>query len=378
MKSLVVEGWRGINTSFAMVNQHQLLQLRRHPLQLFHIDTPFFDVNWNVERNAAGFSAAKSRTIADIPAPNGDDWPEVTYRIDFPYRLDAAKSKRLFVFGTSEYQYIDEQLAEGHLRLGLSNPDLRFVTCSNWSAEGFLRAGFDPSRVLVIPLGIDPEIFRPVLPASKAAIRAALGVNEGEFAILSVGAMTENKGIHWLVFSFALLRRKFPHVRLILKDQANLYNIRAKDVVARLKTQQPQLVDDALESSIIYISQNLTVDQLSALYGAVDCYASPYTAEGFNLTPLEAAACGTPIVITRGGATDDYAHETFALQIDSTKRSHERSTWLEPHIDSMVHELTKLVEGTANHIDQARALDFIRREFSWSSVVNKLVKAMFP
>lgn len=378
MKSLVVEGWRGINHSFAMVNQYQLLQLRRHPLQLFHIDTPFFNANWSVDQNAAGFTDAKFREIADIPAPNGNSWPEVTYRIDFPYRLDASRSKRLFVFGTSEFQNIDDHVTEGHLQLGLSNPDLKFVTCSNWSAEGFFRAGFDSSKVLVIPLGIDPEIFRPVPPESKADIRAALGVREGEFAILSVGAMTENKGISWLVFAVALLRRKYPHVRLILKDQANLYNIRAKDVVARLKTQQPHLVDDALEASIIYISTNLTVEQLSRLYGAVDCYASSYMAEGFNLTPLEAAACGTPIVITRGGATDDYAHESFALQIDGTKRSHERLIWIEPHIDSLVHQLTKLVEGTAAHIDQARALDFIRREFSWNSVVNKLVKAMFP
>ena len=32
-------------------------------------------------------------------------------------------------------------------------------------------------------------------------------------------------------------------------------------------------------------------------------------AEGFNMTPLEAAACGTQKVVTNGGSTDDYFNE---------------------------------------------------------------------
>lgn len=377
MKSLLVEGWRGINHSFAMVNQYQLLQLRRHPIQLFHLDRPFYNAEWSRERNAAGFSESKYREISEIPAPSEENWPEATYRIDFPYRFSASRSRRLYVFGTSEFQNIDAHVEEGQLQEGLDNQDLKIITTSNWSAEGFLRAGFDASRVLIVPLGIDPEIFRPITPASKAAIRGALEVADGQFAILSVGAMTENKGIHWLIFAYALLRRIHPHVRLILKDQSNLYNIRARDIVARLKAQQPQLVDAALEASIVYISQNLTVDQLSGLYGAVDCYASPYMAEGFNLTPLEAAACGTPIVVTEGGSTDDYAHESFALKIDSILRSHERSFWVEPQVESLVQQLTRLVEGRAEKLDQVEALKYIRSNFSWQSVVNNLLTKIF-
>ncbi|KAJ3024471.1 hypothetical protein HDV00_000914 [Rhizophlyctis rosea] len=42
------------------------------------------------------------------------------------------------------------------------------------------------------------------------------------------------------------------------------------------------------------------------LYNAADCYISPYTAEGFNLPVLEALACGIPVVVTKGGPTDDF------------------------------------------------------------------------
>lgn len=52
MKKLLIEGWRGINQSFAMVNQYQLLELARDPtLQLSHDDLPFFSGKWNTQDN---------------------------------------------------------------------------------------------------------------------------------------------------------------------------------------------------------------------------------------------------------------------------------------------------------------------------------------
>tara|TARA_B100000965_G_C19017406_1_gene509470 strand:+ start:55 stop:294 length:240 start_codon:yes stop_codon:yes gene_type:complete len=57
--------------------------------------------------------------------------------------------------------------------------------------------------------------------------------------------------------------------------------------------------------------------QLIELYNITDCYVSPYRAEGFNLTPLEAAASGIPIIVTKGGSTDDYFNSQLGLQIES-------------------------------------------------------------
>jgi len=301
MRSLIVEGWGAINHSYATVNQYQLLELRKHDLKLFHRDMPFFDAQWSQERNGHGFPERAYRKIAEIPAPPGGYAADVSYRIDFPCRLNSSTSKRLYVFGTSEFQNLNGHLYEDRLQEGLDNPDLNIVTSSRWSAEGFLRAGFDESRVLVVPLGINAEILKPPAPEYRLEFRHALKIEADEFAILLVGAMTANKGIKLLILAYALLRRKHRHVRLVLKDQHNLYKIAAKDIINQLKAEQPQLVDDALDATIIYISQNVTLDQLSGLYAAADCYASPYLAEGFNLTPLEAAACGTPIVVTGGG-----------------------------------------------------------------------------
>jgi glycosyltransferase involved in cell wall biosynthesis len=377
MRSLIVEGWRGINHSYAMVNQYQLLELRKHDLELFHHDLPLYHAQWSQERNGHGFPDRIYREIAQISPPPDNYAVDVNYRISFPYRLNSSRSKRLYVFGTSEFQNISGHIYQDRLQEGLDNPDLKIITPSRWSAEGFQRAGFDESRVMVIPLGINPEIFKPPSKEWRSEFRRALKIEDGEFAILSVGAMSPNKGINFLILAYALLRRKHRHVRLVLKDQCNLYNISAKDIVNQLKAEHPQLVNDALDATIIYISQNVTIDQLSGLYGAADCYASPYMAEGFNLTPLEAAACGTPIVVTRGGATDDYVDESFALQIEGTKRSEGTRFWIEPNINSLVQQIANLVEDKADRIDKEKAIEFIKRGFSWNTVVDKLVDAMF-
>ena len=110
--------------------------------------------------------------------------------------------------------------------------------------------------------------------------------------------MTWNKGIDNLVVAFSVIKKKYSYVRLILKDQSNLYKITAKKLIFDVKKKFPQLLTDEVLSSITLISKNLTLKELSELYGSCDAYVSPYRAEGFNIPSLEAAACGIPVILT--------------------------------------------------------------------------------
>ena len=121
------------------------------------------------------------------------------------------------------------------------------------------------------------------------------------------------------------------------------------------------------------MSDNLTQSQLNGLYGAADCYASPYRAEGFNLPPLEAAASGTPIVITKGGSTDDYFHESFALHIESVLHKVDNKIQLEPSLDSLIEQLSVLIEGKASRLNNDFAQQFIGKNFTWAVAANNLV-----
>jgi len=372
-KKILIEGWRGINHSDAMVNQYQLLEMKRMDLDLQHLDLPFYNEKWNPIDNDSGFEESDKEINSSIQSANTMQSCDVTYRISFPYRFYPANSEKLFVFGTSEFQHIDAYIWKDGLREGINNSTLTVVTPSNWSRVGFLNAGFEESRVAVIPHGINQKIYKPISQLRRKQFRDALKVSDEEFLILSLGSMTANKGVDILIIAFAILKAKYPQIKLILKDSSNLYNIRIRDLLSNLYSQSPKLVSEGISQAIISMSDNLTQSQLNGLYGAANCYVSPYRAEGFNLTPLEAAASGTPIIITKGGSTDDYFHESFAMQIESTLRKNDKGTFLEPSLDSLIEQLSILIEGKASGLNNNYAQQFIGNNFTWEAAVNKLV-----
>jgi glycosyltransferase involved in cell wall biosynthesis len=372
-KKILIEGWRGINHSYAMVNQYQLLEMKAMDLRLQHLDLPFYNEKWNLTDNDSGFEEGDKQKIASIQAADFAQKQDITYRISFPYRLYPAQSEKLFVFGTSEFQNIDGYIYEDGLQEGINNRSLTVVTPSNWSKIGFLKAGFDESRVVVVPHGVNQKIYKPISDLRRKQFRDALKVSDEDFLIFSLGAMTPNKGIDILIAAFATLKAKYPSLKLVLKDSSNLYGTRIRDVLAGLYQQNPKLASENISKSIISMSDNLTQNQLNGLYGAADCYVSPYRAEGFNLTPLEAAASGTPIVITKGGSTDDYFHESFALHIESTLKKAGKIAHLQPSFDSLIEQLILLIEGKATNMNTNKAQEFIAKNFTWHAAVKKLV-----
>jgi len=126
-------------------------------------------------------------------------------------------------------------------------------------------------------------------------------------------------------------------------------------------------------SSIILISKNLTLKELSELYGSCDVYVSPYRAEGFNIPSLEAAACGIPVILTSGGSTDDYYHPSFALKIEG-KRKTSNGNWnyIEPNLESLVSNMSDLIEKRNSLLKKNEAILFIEKNFTWKLISKKL------
>jgi glycosyltransferase involved in cell wall biosynthesis len=358
-----------------MVNQQQLLQLiKSDRLQVFHRDLPFFNPAWSVGNNANGLSPAQNEQLNAIPSLQGTQ-PDIIYRIAFPYRNYGGDCSKVFCFGTSEYQNIDaDMLYDGpENRQRFSHGAATFITPSQWSRTGFLRHGYREEDVVVVPHGIAPEVYRPIAPADRAAARKSFGLADDSFVFLSVGAMTWNKGIDKLLRAFAVVNQKWPSTVLALKDQSNLYGINARDIVVNTRNEYPSEFPESALSKIAILSNNLTVDQLSLLYNMCDAYVSPYRAEGFNLTPLEAAACGVPIVVTGGGATDDYCHASFALQVAGKPSVDGNNRFIEPDLESLIEAMLALMEGRAQGLDRIVALNYITENFSWARVTDKLI-----
>jgi glycosyltransferase involved in cell wall biosynthesis len=369
---LLIQGWRGINHSYALVNQFQLLEfVKRDDLAIAHEELPLPHEGWSRARNEAGFKPEDMARLDAIHAPDGIT-PDAIYRISYPCRTHGGKAQRVFCQGTSEYMTVaPEQIYAGPESQEAYPTAAQIITPSRWSKAGFLRAGYRDEAVHVVPHGVSPAYFRPLSPEARAQSRSELGIPPDRFVFLNLGAMTGNKGIDRLLIAFGEIHRRHPHAILVLKDQRGLYGLTADKVIAEVKTHFPGRIKGA-RRAIGVIPHNLALEQVCALYNACDAYVSPYRAEGFNLPTLEAAACGLPIAVTDGGATDDYVQPFFASKISSSQRGDGKRLWLEPDLDSLVDCMEAMIERRNTAFDPARAVRWIGENFSWAAAVEKL------
>lgn len=345
-----------------MVNQHQMLELRkRRAITLFHRDMPFPDPRWAERKGASGFNSEAAAILAGVPLP--DSLTDVTFRICYPHDASADGGARVFTFATCEF----DQLIPG--AIGAVDQDSLFVTPSRWSKQGLVASGFDPRRIHIVPHGIDPAIFHPPSAQSRAAMRRWLGIGPEQFLFINVSAVTTNKGIDALLMAFAQVHDRHPQAVLLLKDQSSLYE---NFTAASLLESMGNAMGPA-RHAVRTLSDDLSLTALAALYGAADAYVSPYRAEGFNLPPLEAAACGVPIAVTQGGATDDYVQESFALSIASRPRIHAGLGMLEPEHDAIVEAMLRLIEQPPR--DMTSGVQWIAENYSWTRAVDKLLAA---
>ena len=371
MTKLCVEGWRKINHSYAIVNQKQLIEFKKLPVELKHKDIEFGNSKWNELDNSNGFLEEENLIIDSIESPLEGEFFDIIFRISFPYNFEISKSKKLFVYGTSEYQNIDGlYLEKRHENIDYSFVNI--ITPSEWSKKGFLNSGFSSNQISVVPNGVDSKSFYKINKDKRKKIRNNLGLNEDDLVISNIGAMTENKGIDFLLVAYFILKEKFKNLKLILKDQSNLFEIYASQYLSKMKNSKySNLLKENYIKDIIIISKNLNLSDLNDIYNISDCYVSPYRAEGFNMTPLEAAATGVPIVITKGGSTDDYFDQCLGLQIESKIVNKKNKTYLEPNLDSLITCITNVLLKKKEY-EEIKAMNYVYDNYNWKIITKKL------
>jgi len=173
-----------------------------------------------------------------------------------------------------------------------------------------------------------------------------------------------------------MLKRNKPELKLIIKRPGNLYGIPAQAYLSKL-SELPEMayLVEKYRDDIVEVSDNFDFDGMRALYNACDAYISPYRSEGFNLPPLEAAACGLPILVTQGGPTDDYFDPRMGLQIEATLIDSNDHMVLKPDLDSLIDGIKRLTESKGRW-GGSIASEYVHQRFNWSKITESLLKEM--
>jgi glycosyltransferase involved in cell wall biosynthesis len=378
---IVVEGWRNITHSYAMVNQFQLLEMCDRPeVEIFHRDIPYLRSHWQPVADL--FEPVANQKIQQIPPPPPET-VDAILRIAIPYNLKPGNAKKTCVFCTTEAGIVTKSMLSGiganSITEALENFDVTIITPSHWSRQGFLRSGVEPNRVVVVPHGVDHNFYKPLLEAERKALRQQLGIHD-HFVFLNIGILSDNKGIRLLLKAFAQVVDKYPQARLVLKGADSLFasrqflNDSAKAVLTEAEAAK-------VESRLAYIDKTISIHEMIRLYQAADVYVSPYLAEGFNLPVLEAAACGLPVLCTQGGPTDDFTRPEFALGISSHFQPinvGEETVFLRiPNLEHLIEQMAWAIAHPEFRINARKfAEKFIGENFTWNRVVDQLLNVL--
>ena len=268
------------------------------------------------------------------------------------------------------------------------------LTPSVWSAARFVDSGAPAARVVVLPHGYDPLIFKPGAPQERAELRKRLGFSNVDIVFLSVGHMRWKKGVDTLLLAVLAAAKQLKGdgecLRLVLKGVDALYNV-SGGIEALLDGAGPLARKSAralfASGRLILDVRGDTVAQaaLADLYRAADVAVSPYRAEGFNLPVLEAAASGLPLIITAGGATDDFTHESFARRVRGVfvKGGPTGASPFARHVEPDLGDLTDaLVDAVRDKEWRMRAgkaaVEWVRaNNLTWEGVARRHAELLF-
>jgi glycosyltransferase involved in cell wall biosynthesis len=155
-------------------------------------------------------------------------------------------------------------------------------------------------KLKVIPIGLNP-IFRKTPEPQSAGTLTRLGIDSP--FVLFVGNMAANKNLVTLIRSFAILKREHsvPH-KLVLAGRSGSHDQNIDTAIMK----------EGLGEEVIRTGY-LSEDDLLALYNAAELFAVPSLYEGFGLPPLEAMACGTPVICSNINALSETAGDAAAL-----------------------------------------------------------------
>ncbi|MBM3134809.1 MAG: glycosyltransferase family 4 protein, partial [Chloroflexi bacterium] len=174
------------------------------------------------------------------------------------------------------------------------------VTVSECSKRDAVRLyGIDPARIRVIYEGVDAR-FRPVTdPARLAQVRARYALPESY--ILYVGTIEPRKNLVALLEAFSAIYNRQSAIgnrQLVIGGKKGwLY----ESFFSRLR-------ELGLEGEMI-LPGYIADEDLPAMYSAASVFVFPSLYEGFGLPPLEAMACGTPVVCSNASSLPEVCGE---------------------------------------------------------------------
>ena len=161
----------------------------------------------------------------------------------------------------------------------------------------------DPKKIPVITIGVDRKVFYPI---SQLRARKILGLNETKKLLVYAGRIEWRKGMGTLLYSLKQILKTYPNTKLYIIGGAKSAKLKKLEQ-AELDRQQKIIDELEIGNNVSYLGPK-THKRLRLYYSAADVCVVPSYYEPFGIVPLEAMACGTPVVASKTGGLSYSVH----------------------------------------------------------------------
>ncbi|MCE4553130.1 glycosyltransferase family 4 protein [Roseateles cellulosilyticus] len=217
------------------------------------------------------------------------------------------------------------------------------------------HCGVPPHRIAEVPCGVDPQEFTT---GDRHAARRRLGLPDDEFIVLQLGRLVPRKGIDNVVRAVGRLGEGRPWRLLVVGGESREPDEACTPEIGRLRQ---IAVETGVADRVSFVGRR-DRHELKDYYHAADVFVTTPWYEPFGITPLEAMACGTPVIGSAVGGIQHTVVDGLTGFLVPPNDPEELAQRLEDL--RCIPELGRLM-GRAGRVR-------VCRDFTWESAADKL------
>lgn len=224
-------------------------------------------------------------------------------------------------------------------------------------AEYAIRMGAEPSKVKVLPLGVNTKYFKPKVKDKELANK--LGISDEDKVIVFIGTLYDFAGLDHLILNFKEIFKDHPEAKLLIVGGGPAYE-KFKKLSRQLK----------LDDKVIFTGyQPYTI--IPSYINLASVCVNPFrinhiTEDIIPIKMVEYLACGKPVVSTPLRGTVEMLPG-------------EKAGVLYSYPDGFISSLQRVLsdESYAAKLSEA-GLKYVQENFDWDAIVDRLVEELDP
>src|SRR6184192_3950315 len=181
-----------------------------------------------------------------------------------------------------------ESMAWRYMHWFYGQLDTVFVNSEEYR-QSWIKHGFDPARLKILPRGLDTELFTPA--RREAVFWEKFGAANGQVRLLYVGRISREKDLDVLADAYRRLRDEGVAVQLFVVGHGPYSEAFAQSV--------PEA----------FFTGYLRGKELATAYASADIFVFPSTTDTFGNVILEAQACGVPVIVSDSGGPKELVED---------------------------------------------------------------------